>query len=76
MSASQKCCVAAKVVIYWMSWQKKLRYGVELVLTENFAPSLKTLRECLDALVSDFVLESLFCAQILWILNLVFSAVT
>ena len=45
--------------------------AVELVLPEYFVPSIKTLRECLG----DFLLESLFCAQRLWICNL-FSADT
>ena len=40
------------------------------MLSENFVLSIKTLRECLRG---DFALESLFCAQRLWILNLVFS---
>ena len=40
---------------------KNLTYVVELVLPENCVLS-----------VGDFVLQSLFCAQRLWILNLVF----
>ena len=45
---------------------------VELVLPENSVPRIQMLRVFS---VGDFVLESLFCAQRLWILNL-FSADT
>ena len=38
------------------------------MLPEYFVPSLKMLGECL--VKGNFVLESLFCVQRLWILNL------
>ena len=43
----------------------------QMVSTQGlyFVPSIKTLRECLVYL-GDFFLESLLCAQRLWILNL------
>ena len=69
--------IAAKViytVIYRKRWQTNLRYVVELVITRKLYAKHKNASWVFS--VGDFVLEGLFCAQRLWILNLVFLAKT
>ena len=65
MSGFEKCCDCRESHLLCdlpkVLTDKSQVCAVELLLLEYFVSSIKTLR--------DFVLESLFCAQRLWILN-------
>ena len=71
MSGFRKCCDCRQIHLLC---EKSQVYGWACVTRKLCDKHKKTKNASWVLSVGDFVLESLFCAQRLWILNLVFSA--